>query len=185
MRLSLPAIILTGLALEGCTAIGAWVYEDPVFTLRAAAVRNDSLDLVFVVCNRNDYDVRADQFKAQVAVAGEVVAVGGLEQPLFLSTRDSSRFTVTVPLRDSNFKGDGKKAWFDLTTSEVLSTPMGDRSAAGRFRGRVTRQAGSLKWSSEPTLCRPGLSTLPQQFDTRPLTGKPPPKEAAPDRKSE
>ncbi len=155
MRLSLPALILTGLALEGCTAIGAWVYEESGVHAACGGGPERFARSRLRRLQPNDYEIRAEQFTAQVAVAGEVFAVGGLEQPLFLSTANSSRFTVTVPFRDSQFKGDGKKAWFDLTTSEVLSTPMGNRSAASRFRGRVTRQAGGLKWTSEPTICRP------------------------------
>jgi hypothetical protein len=173
VRLNL-AITAIGLALGGCVALGAWVYEDPVIALRSATVRRDSLDLVFVVCNRNDYDLSLRGFGATVAVAGDVVAVGGREEPIILRTRDSSRFVLTLPLSEIGFAPHETRRSFELTTHEkLLSTPIGDRQVANQFTGRVTRQGEGLKWSTEATLCRPGLSTLPPQFDARPVSRPP------------
>lgn len=174
MRLCLSVIPLIGLAPNGCIALGAWVYEDPSFSLRAAEIRRDSVDLVFVACNRNDYDLRVDGFRAQVAVAGEVVAVGGREQPILLATRDSNLFRLTLPFSESGFAGNGKRWPYELTTTEVLRTPIGVRNVATQFRGRVTRKAEGLNWSGDPTRCSPGHSSLPGEFDPRPVVAPPP-----------
>jgi len=171
-RFALAALVA---AQPCCTAIGAWVYDDPSFTLHAVTVRNDSLDLVYLGCNRNDYDLLGEGFHARLAMAGSTVAEGERDQPVFLATRDSSEFTVTVPLQNADLVHPGKGREFQLETRGRLRTPAGTRSVASLLRGRVSERAESLSWVSRGVPCRPGLSALPPVFDRRtPLDHEPP-----------
>jgi hypothetical protein len=170
-------------AVMSCTAMGQWLYDDPSFALRSVSVRrgaagavpSDSLDLVFIGCNRNDYDVLGDGFTAQLEVSGRTIGQGVREQPILLATRDTSSFTVTLPLQSENFAANTTRAPFELSTRSILHTPMGDRPVAYHVRGRVDLTDGSSRWLAEAgPACRPGLSQLPTQFGRRVPLGPPP-----------
>ncbi len=160
--------------------MGAWLYDDPSFALRSVTVRRgaagaaptDSLDLVFVGCNRNDYDVLGDSFTAQLAVSGRTIGQGAREQPILLATRDTSSFTVTLPLQSANLATNASRAPFELNSRSLLHTPVGDRPVSFHVRGRVDLTDTTANWFAEAgPACRPGLSQLPTEFGRRvPLT---------------
>jgi hypothetical protein len=163
--------------IMACTAFGAWLYDDPSFALQAVNLRReyggqglaDSLELVFVGCNRNDYDLMGEGFVTRLAVDGKTIGEGARVEPVRLVTRDTSRFTVTVPLRDSSFATDRKSRRFEIVAHSDVRTPIGNRPVDLRVRGRVRQGAGeNLDWYAETNpLCRPGLSQLPASFDPR------------------
>jgi Late embryogenesis abundant protein len=155
-----------------CTPLGAWVYDDPSFTLHSVEVRRagqaDSLDLVFVGCNRNDYDLTGEKFTTRLAVAGETLGEVERDQPVFLGTRDTSVFTVTVPVPSHALETGGPGRRFELSGGSEVHTPMGTRKVAFRMRGRVQYKDETLRWSGDAgPMCRPGLSKLPPVFDRR------------------
>jgi hypothetical protein len=165
----------------GCTTMGAWLYDDPAMSLRSVTVRYatdlaagaDSLELLFLGCNRNDYDLMSDNFSAQMAVSGRTVAVGTREQPVFLGTRDTSSFVVVIPLQQTALARGSSTVPFELQASGVLRTPIGNRDVNYRFKGRVETVADGVHWRGDagPT-CRPGLSQVQGVFDRRaPLSG--------------
>ncbi|MEO8138812.1 MAG: hypothetical protein ABI742_04145 [Gemmatimonadota bacterium] len=174
-------------ALLSCTAMGAWLYDDPSFALRSVTVRrgtpgasqSDSLDLVYVGCNRNDYDLLGEGFTALLAVGGQTIGEGARAQPILLATRDSSSFTVTVPLQREDFATHGTRAPFELSSHSMVHTPMGDRPVAFTVHGRVDLSDTTARWAAEGgPVCRPGVSQLPGMFDRRvPLV---PPKDQPP-----
>jgi hypothetical protein len=166
-------------ALQGCTSIGAWVYEDPSFKLHAVAFRQDSLDLTYIGCNRNDYDVLGEGLRFRIDLAGTTIAQGIREQPVFLATRDSSEFTVTLPLRDTGIVNPGKGLPYDLEGEGTLRTPGGPRTLVFHLHGRVAQRGSELAWSDAGLACHPGLSALPPVFDRRinPGDRSPPPPE--------
>jgi len=175
-------------AMLGCTAIGAWLYDDPSFALRSAQLHprrdiagmSDSLELVFVACNRNDYEVRGESFETRLAVAGRPVGAALREDPLYLGTRDTARFSVTLPLHDFAAT-DGNAQQFELTAHGDLFTPIGTRPLAVRLHGRVQAMRDQLVWREEGTIpCRPGLSELPSQFARPALPDQMPRGEAPP-----
>jgi hypothetical protein len=173
-----PILALAALlpAVLSCTAMGQWLYDDPSFALRSVTVRrgaagtvpSDSLDLVFIGCNRNDYDLLDDSFTAQLAVSGLTIGQGAREQPILLATRDSSSFIVTLPLQSENVAANASRAPFELNSRSTLHTPMGDRPVAFHVRGRVDLTDTTSQWTAESgPACRPGLSQLPTEFDRR------------------
>ena len=158
--------------LWGCTPLGAWVYDDPSFSLRSVEVRRaaqaDSLDLVFMACNRNDYDLTGERFTTRLAVAGQTLGEAERDQPVFLATRDTSLFTVTVPLPPHSLDAGGPGRRYELSGQSEVHTPMGTRNVAFRMRGRVQFKDDAIRWSGEAgPVCRPGLSKLPPVFDRR------------------
>jgi hypothetical protein len=178
IRVRRPFLALAALlpALLSCTAMGQWLYDDPSFALRSVTVRrgasgaapSDSLDLVFIGCNRNDYDLLGDGFTAQLAVSGRTIGQGAREQPILLTTRDTSSFTVTLPLQIENLAISASRASFELNSQSTLHTPMGDRPLAFHVRGRVDFSDTTSRWFAEAgPACRPGLSQLPGEFDRR------------------
>lgn len=167
MNVCRPLLAALLVAQPGCTAIGAWVYDDPSFTLHAVTIRADSVDLVYMGCNRNDYDLLGEDFSARLAVAGNTVAEGGRDQPVFLATRDSSEFTVTVPLRGDQLAHPGKGQAYALETRGVLRTPAGTKHITALLHGKVSERGEALNWLSSGRPCRPGLSALPGVFDRR------------------
>lgn len=166
------AILAAAPLVLACTAVGAWVYDDPTISLRSAQLHprkdvdgmSDSLELVFVACNRNDYELRSEGFETRLAVAGQMVGQGGREYPLFLGMRDTARFSVTVPVHDFDTSGASARR-FELTAHSKLLTPMGNRPFQVRLHGRVREERDQLVWREEGGApCRPGLSALPNQF---------------------
>ncbi len=161
----------------GCTAMGAWVYDDPSFALRTVTVRrgadmgagaSDSLELLFLGCNRNDYDLMSDGFTARLALSGRTVAEGMREQPVFLGTRDTSSFVIVMPLQPSDLGAPNLVLPFELNGTGVVHTPIGNRPVRFQLRGRVDSHGTGMRWLGEGAVpCRPGLSQLPGIFDRR------------------
>ena len=162
--------------LTGCTALGAWVYDDPSLTLRSVTLRPlpdsttgaDSLDLVFAGCNRNDYDLVGEAFETRIRVQGRDVGEGRRDQPYRLFTRDSAPVTVTLAMQE---------AWADGATelpveveSELLvKMPSGEKRIAVIQKGTLVLSRGSVVFKGAQTrVCRPGISTLPSAF-TQPV----------------
>ncbi len=171
-----PATALVVQLIAGCTAMGAWVYDDPSFALRTVTMRpaagaggGDSLELEFLGCNRNDYDLLGERFRLRLARSGSVVAEGTRDQPIFLGTRDTSSFVVVLPLWAARLGADSAAGPFELSATSVVHTPIGDRDVAFRLRGRVEAGDTGYRWRAENPICRPGLSVLPGRFDRRAL----------------
>jgi hypothetical protein len=168
-----------GIVLLGaCTPVGAWVYEDPSFSIRDAVlqhgqdpggVSSDSLQLRFSSCNLNDYDLLGEAFDAQLLLGGRPAGNGQREQPYFLHNRDTSGVTITLAL-DSGWLAriPAGKSRFEVVGNLLIKSPIGDRHVALRERGNLVRDDTGLVIHSEaPRMCRPGLSRLPAEFEPR------------------
>ena len=165
---------LVGLLLFGCTPLGAWVYDDPSFHLTRVEPRYpdsygaeaDSLNLVFLACNRNDFDLQLRSVSAQFAVTGRAPSPAGHAAHYTLPTRTMSEIVVTVSLADSALAADQVHRRFELVGETTVSTPSGDRLVAWKQHGSVWKSGDSLHWAGERGLaCRPGLSQLPSNFN--------------------
>lgn len=166
-----------------CTSFGAWLYDDPSFALASVTVRQqgaepgvgDSLELIFVGCNLNDYDLTGETVTTRLAVAGHTVVDGARPNPVFFGTRDTSEFSVTLPMQETGFAADNSAVPFELLMRSALHTPVGIRNVVFRVRGRVQRAGDKLTWvGGEATRrCRPGLTVLPASFDPRPAIAPP------------
>jgi hypothetical protein len=125
----------------------------------------DSLELVFMGCNRNDYELTGDGFVTRLTVGGRAVGQGARERSVHLGTRDTSRFSVTLALGPDGLVADAEKAPFDIAGTSELRTPIGIRRLDFRLHGKVQRKGSAFEWLEEgQTSCRPGLSTLPAEF---------------------
>lgn len=177
MRRQLLAVALMGMGASGCTAMGAWLYQDPTYALRAVnirpgaagAERNDSLELTFIGCNLNDYDLTETSFQTRMEIAGARAGEVTHSQTLFIATRDTARFTVVMPLREGSLPSKGAANPFEIVGTSSLETPIGQRSVNVRFAGRVEVTGETFTWSTRADGCRPGTSVLPASFDTRPV----------------
>lgn len=167
--------LLAGVSLSyGCTAVGAWVYDDPSFALRGVALHpqdssavgsSDSLELVFIGCNRNDYELTGDAFSTWLAVAGKTVGRGQRDRPVHLSMRDTSRFSVMLALQPEGVGTAMDRVPFAIAGSSEVHTPIGIRRVAFQLHGKVQRQGEVWQWLEEGRgSCRPGLSALPPEF---------------------
>jgi hypothetical protein len=166
--------LLVGVSLlSGCTAVGAWVYDDPSFALRSVALHpqdpdaggSDSLELVFVGCNRNDYELTGDAFATSLAVGGRTVGQGERDRPVHLPVRDTSRFSVMLALPPEGVAADGDRVPFAIAGSSDVLTPIGIRKVDFRLHGRMQRRGETWEWQEEGAGgCRPGLSALPFEF---------------------
>lgn len=179
----LPLAACVVASLTACTAVGAWLYDDPSFSLRSVTLRrgaemgqgaSDSLELQFMGCNRNDYDLLSERFQARLTVAGMAAVAGAREQPVFLGTRDTSSFVITVPVKGEELEARGKPRRFEVAGQSVVRTPIGNRPVQFRLRGQVESGASGLRWVGAFGLaCRPGVTALPGIFDRRaPLSGE-------------
>ncbi len=177
-----------GLLLLACTPLGAWVYDDPSFHLTrveprypgASGPEGDSLNLVFLACNRNDYDLQLQHTSAQLAVTGHATSRSGRADHYTLPTRTMSEIQVTVVLADSAIAADKVHRRFVLLGETTVSMPAGDRLVAWKQRGSVWKSGDSLHWAGERGVaCRPGLSQLPSRFVppkiVAPVIEEPPP----------
>ncbi len=172
----LRLLLVPALAMAGaCTPLGAWVYDDPSFTLSAVALREfesgpDSVELRITGCNRNDFELMGIGFEARLDVDGRVVGSGRHGNTYQLGTRDSTSFTVVVPVtsvEDLTPPAD-RRSPYQLTGSTTLKTPLGDRRVGLRQEGEVRRGTDGLQWRARNVVaCRPGRSTLPGNWDTR------------------
>ncbi|HSE28671.1 MAG TPA: hypothetical protein VLA95_10615 [Gemmatimonadales bacterium] len=169
-------LLLPGLvALGACTPLGAWLYDDPSFALSAVALREfetgpDSVELRITGCNRNDFELMGVGFEAQLNVDGRVVGSGRHENAYQLGTRDSTSFTVVLPVAsvEELTPPENGKSPYELIGTTTVKTPIGDRRVGLRQEGEVRRGADGLQWRSRNVVaCRPGQSTLPGSWDTR------------------
>ncbi len=161
--------------LQACTPLGLWVYEDPSLALReATTVRpiggtggaGDSLELVLVGCNLNDYDLTGQSVRSRLAINGEMVAEAVSDRRILLATRDTSRFSVSLPLPEFLNTADATPRSFELLVASVMQTPLGERDLSYSLRGQVQRSGDNLAWRVEVgKSCRPGASALPNQFE--------------------
>lgn len=167
--------VIAGVSLScGCTAVGAWIYDDPSFALRGVALHPqdssvagaaDSLELVFVGCNRNDYELTGDAFATRLAVGGRTVGQGERDRPVHLAVRDTSRFSVMLALAPEGVGGAGDRVPFAIAGTSEMRTPIGIRRVDFQLRGKVRRQGEAWQWMEEGTgACHPGLSALPPEF---------------------
>ncbi len=172
------AIMCMCASASACTAMGAWLYQDPTYALRAVnvrpgpagEVRRDSLELVFIGCNLNDYDLTETSFQTRMRIAGAEAGEVNHTQTLFIATRDTARFTVVMPLREGSLPSSkGAANPFEIVGTSSLETPIGARSVNVRFAGRVEVTGETLTWSTRTDGCKPGTSVLPASFDTRPV----------------
>lgn len=171
LRRSLPVLAL----LAGCTPLGLWVYEDPSVVLRSATqlrvaggqVQGDSLEFVVVGCNLNDYDLSGDTLRSTLSVDGRKVGESVTIRPMLLASRDTSRFSVTVPLTPLT-PSQGQARPFELLLVSTLRTPLGVRDLSYRLMGEVQVSAEQFVWRvPENRGCKPGGSVLPGVFDRR------------------
>lgn len=174
-----PAALVLLSALVACTPLGLWVYEDPSMALREATqvripgdpTAGDSLEMVLVGCNLNDYDLIGASVRSRLAIAGQTVSEGVTDRRILLATRDTSRFIVMLPLSNIMTTADGTARPFELVVASVVRTPLGDRDLSYSLRGQVQRTGDNLAWRVEVgTSCKPGASVLPVRFDrSRPI----------------
>lgn len=177
MRRPWHAIVFLLAALPGCSAVGAWIYQDPSYALRAVNLRRaadhggtaDSVELLFVGCNLNDYDITETSFATRLNIAGQNAGEGDHGQTIFLATRDTSRFSVMLPLAGGALPEDLSSRNFEVVARSQVKTPIGDRAVQVRMAGKVERKGDQLNWMMKPQPCKPGTSVLPASFDTRPI----------------
>jgi hypothetical protein len=160
---------------SACTPLGLWVYEDPSIALREATtvrpidgmvVAGDSLELVLVGCNLNDYDLIGQSVRSRLAINGQTVAEGVSDRKILLATRDTSRFLVSLPLPEVLRTADATPRTFELQVASLVATPLGERDLTYSLRGQVQRSGENLAWRVEVgKSCRPGASALPNQFE--------------------
>lgn len=160
--------------LYGCSAVGQWIYDDPSFALRAVALHpqdstvagaRDSLELVLVGCNRNDFEITGDGFATSLDLGGRVVGEGERDRPIHLALRDTSQFTVMLALMPEGMNPDGDRVPFAIKGSSEVQTPIGLRKIDFRLHGKLERKGEVWRWMEEGgTACRPGLAAIPPEF---------------------
>ncbi len=156
--------------LAGCTSVGQWLYEDPSFALRGVVPHPqqgaDSLELSFVACNLNDYELTSQTFVARLLLGGHPAGLGEGDHPIHLGVRDSSRFNVMLAVPPEALAP--AEVPFAIAAKLELTTPMGDREVNLKLRGKVRRTKDQVEWREEGYgLCRPGLVALPPSFTER------------------
>lgn len=170
------ACLFPGLLVVGaCTPLGAWLYDDPSFALSAVALRDvqgapDSVELRITGCNRNDFELMGIGFEAQLNVDGRMVGAGRHDNAYQLGTRDSTSFTVIVPVSSlAAFAPTSERASpYLLIGSTTVKTPIGDRHVSLQQQGEVSLGKEGLQWKARNVIaCRPGQSTLPNDWNTR------------------
>ncbi len=173
-RTWLVALIL--LTAPGCSAAGAWLYQDPSYSLQAVSLRRaqdhggtaDSAELMFIGCNLNDFDLTETSFLTRLAINGQSAGEGDHGQTIYLDTRGAKQFSVVVPLAPGALPDRGARP-FEIQATSQVKTPIGDRAIAVKLAGHVERQGDQLNWRMKPQVCKPGSSVLPASFDTRPI----------------
>lgn len=168
-----PAASLA-LAATACTPLGAWLYDDPSFTLaqveyHPAGDGTDSLEVVITGCNRNDYELMGFGFETQLLLDGRAVGSATLTNAYQLATRDSTQLTMVLPLsRTAGLSDPAAAMRYELVGSTRIQTPIGERRVPMRQRGNVARSEDGYQWTARDVLpCRPGQSTLPGAWDTK------------------
>ena len=173
LRIRLALVLGASLSC-GCTAMGAWVYDDPSFALRGVALHpqdstvagaQDSLELVFLGCNRNDYELTGDGFATRLAVGGKTVGQGERDRPIHLALRDTLRFSVMLAVQPEGVGAEGQRVPFDINGTSEMQTPIGVRKVDFRLHGKLERKGEAWQWMEEGRgSCRPGLAALPPEF---------------------
>ncbi len=164
--------VLAALALGACTPLGVWLYEDPTFELSGVRVTPDSagllrLDLAFMACNRNDYDLQASALVTRLMLGGRQVGEGSSAEPILLRMRDSAvvELALHVPAAELAVPADLRERVipFELAATSTVGTPSGRRPLRFLQRGKARLpRTGSPVWRPEERrACRPGLSVLP------------------------
>lgn len=153
--------------------MGQWLYDDPSFALRGVTPHPqagaDSLELSFVGCNVNDYELTSETFVAQLMLGGQSVGKGERERPIHIGTRDSLRFTVMLGV-DRTALEPNREVPFSIAAMTSIRTPIGLRDLAFRLRGKVRPLKDHTEWKEDGFgLCRPGVVAIPPQF-TQPVT---------------
>ncbi len=177
-------LLLGGLLLVGCTPVGQWIYDDPSFALRAVVPHPqpgaDSLELSFVGCNLNDYDLSGESFVALLLFGGQVVGKGERDRPIHISVRDSLRFSVMFGVEPVALMPRAEVP-FAIAANTSMRTPIGVREVAFRLRGKVRKSKDRWEWKEDGFgLCRPGLVAIPPQFTQPAVRDEPGSKKAQP-----
>lgn len=170
-------LVLGFTALPACSAMGAWIYQDPTYVLRSVDLKlgadesgvADSVQLTFIGCNLNDFDITETSFATSLSIAGRSAGLGDHGRTIYLATRDTSRFSVMVPVHNEALPDGSKAHPFEIKAVSQVVTPIGERAINVQMAGLVERQNGQLNWRMKPQGCKPGTSTLPASFDTRPI----------------
>jgi hypothetical protein len=165
------------IAAPGCTSVGAWMYQDPSYSLQAVSLRKaemtggtkDSVELMFIGCNLNDFDITETSFLTKLAIGGQSAGEGDHGSTIYLGTRGEKQFSVVVPLATEALPEDQAMRPFEVLAVSQVKTPIGDRAIPVKMAGEVTRTGEQLNWRMKPQACKPGTSTLPASFDTRPI----------------
>jgi hypothetical protein len=171
------SLVLAFIVLPGCSSLGAWVYQDPTYVLRSVDVKlgadesgaADSVQLTFIGCNLNDFDITETSFATTLSIGGKSAGPGDHGQTIYLGTRDTSRFSVMVPVHNAALPEGPSAHPFEIKAVSQVVTPIGQRAINVQMAGFVDRQNGQLNWRMKPQGCKPGTSTLPASFDTRPI----------------
>lgn len=161
-------LLLGGSLLAACTPAGQWLYDDPSFALRGVVphpqVGADSLELSFVGCNLNDYDLTGESFAANLLLGGRLMGRGERDRPLHLSVRDSLRFSVMFGVEQAALQPSAEVP-FAIAGNTQMRTPMGLRTVGFKLRGKVRKAKDQWEWKEDGFgLCRPGLVAIPPQF---------------------
>lgn len=168
------SLVLGATVSLGCSAVGQWIYDDPSFALRGVALHpqdstvagaRDSLELVFVGCNRNDFELTGDGFATKLDLGGRIVGEGERDRPVHLALRDTSRFTVMLALMPEGMDAPGDRVPFSINGSSEVQTPIGLRKVDFKLHGKVQKKGEVWQWMEEGTrACRPGLAAIPPEF---------------------
>lgn len=160
--------------LHGCSAVGQWIYDDPSFALRAVALHpqdstmqggRDSLELVLVGCNRNDFELTGDAFNTKLDLNGRRVGEGERDRPIHLPLRDTSQFSVMLAIMPEGMNPGGDRVPFAINGSSDVQTPIGVRRVDFKLHGRLQRKGDAWQWFEEGMVaCRPGLAAMPPEF---------------------
>lgn len=125
----------------------------------------DSLELVFVGCNRNDFELTGDGFATKLDIAGRIVGEGERDRPVHLALRDTSRFTVMLALMPEGMDSPGDRVPFAINGSSEVRTPIGLRKVDFKLHGKVQKKGQVWQWLEEGgRACRPGLAAVPPEF---------------------
>lgn len=159
-------------AVAGCTPLGAWLYDDPTFVLsavsrRGGGIQRDTLEMVLVACNRNEFTLTGSAIEVSVQVDGRTVSQGRSERSFVLPLRDSTAVTVPIAIAREQLRGIGaagaQPVRFRLLGRGVVRTPLGVRRVPFGFSGALRFPEGAESTAVERSgpPCRPGRSTIP------------------------
>jgi hypothetical protein len=167
-RRRILAVLAAMTAIEACTPLGGWLYDDPTFVLSELTVRGggsapaDTLELVLTACNRNDFPIQALGFEVSFEIAGTPLGSAQSSQAVTLQTRDSTKLTVPFALHPGSSDSSARRSYV-LTGFTTLMTPIGERRVNLYQKGAVSLKpkdvVAHIPAAGRP--CRPGQSSLP------------------------